>query len=354
MFLNKYSEYHSVKFTDSSGVDLGTYAVKDGVSNDTVFTADATTLVVKAEDSKLQADVNSAQTLVTALTDGTDKTDLQKRLTAVQALINATSSSIGTVTLRRSDNTSFTGGTKVETPVANTQIVSQLSTGIGTDIVPEVTQQFKNSDGSFDNVTVLKKNGEYLGTVIISGQNLPTKSIELGYNASTDENVYKFVPELSKYVKLTDGYNLNDSSITLTPAQYGTYLVTKSTLDTGFLLNQGWNTINNHEYKLEGTELVKGWISENGNWLYTDKILGVKATDWTLIDSKWYSLGSDGIMKTGWLKNNATWYYLNSDGSMKTGWHNDAGKWHYLNANGSMAVSTTIDGYYVDENGDLI
>ena len=48
------------------------------------------------------------------------------------------------------------------------------------------------------------------------------------------------------------------------------------------MLNQGWNTINNNEYKLEGTELVKDWISENGNWLYTDKILGVKATGWTI------------------------------------------------------------------------
>ncbi|WP_434509788.1 cell wall-binding repeat-containing protein [Desulfitobacterium sp. AusDCA] len=43
----------------------------------------ATTAVVKAEESKLQADVTAAQDLVTALPDGTDKTALQDRIDAI-------------------------------------------------------------------------------------------------------------------------------------------------------------------------------------------------------------------------------------------------------------------------------
>ncbi|MEK5209117.1 GA-like domain-containing protein, partial [Psychrobacillus sp. FSL H8-0510] len=47
----------------------------------------ATTAVLKAEGSKLQADVNSAKTLVNALPTGTDKTNLTNRLDTVQAEI---------------------------------------------------------------------------------------------------------------------------------------------------------------------------------------------------------------------------------------------------------------------------
>ncbi|MEA4901537.1 cell wall-binding repeat-containing protein [Desulfitobacterium sp.] len=44
----------------------------------------ATAAVVKAEESKLQADVTAAQDLVTALPDGADKTDLQARIDAIE------------------------------------------------------------------------------------------------------------------------------------------------------------------------------------------------------------------------------------------------------------------------------
>ncbi|WP_207729605.1 GA-like domain-containing protein [Clostridium cibarium] len=50
--------------------------------------ANATNAVAKAEVTKLQADVTSAQTLVTALIDGAPKTALQTRLTAVQLYID--------------------------------------------------------------------------------------------------------------------------------------------------------------------------------------------------------------------------------------------------------------------------
>jgi hypothetical protein len=53
---------------------------------------EATSLVVIAEGSNLQIDVDNAQVLVDALPDGSDKTDLQIRLDAVQNIIDAVSS----------------------------------------------------------------------------------------------------------------------------------------------------------------------------------------------------------------------------------------------------------------------
>jgi hypothetical protein len=50
--------------------------------------SDATAEVVKAEGSKLQADVTSAQSLVTGLPTGSDKTGLQNRINAVQKEID--------------------------------------------------------------------------------------------------------------------------------------------------------------------------------------------------------------------------------------------------------------------------
>ena len=44
---------------------------------------------MKAEGSKLQADVNAAQALVTALPDGTAKTALQGRLNAIVVVVPA-------------------------------------------------------------------------------------------------------------------------------------------------------------------------------------------------------------------------------------------------------------------------
>jgi putative cell wall-binding protein len=58
-------------------------AVQKAINYETAAAA-----VSKAEDSKLQADVDAAQVLVTALPAGTAKDDLQGRLAAVQAVID--------------------------------------------------------------------------------------------------------------------------------------------------------------------------------------------------------------------------------------------------------------------------
>ena len=59
-------------------------------------------------------------------------------------------------------------------------------------------------------------------------------------------------------------------------------------------------------------------------------------------------------MKTGWLKQGGTWYYLDGSGAMKTGWFKVDGKWYYAYSSGALAVSTTINGYKVNANGEWV
>lgn len=39
---------------------------------------------------------------------------------------------------------------------------------------------------------------------------------------------------------------------------------------------------------------------------------------------------------------------------MQTGWLQDGGTWYYLNSSGALAVSTTINGYTVNANGEWV
>ena len=57
-------------------------------------------------------------------------------------------------------------------------------------------------------------------------------------------------------------------------------------------------------------------------------------------------------MKTGWLKQGGIWYYLDNSGAMKTCWFQVDGKWYYAYSSGALAVSTTINGYTVNANGE--
>lgn len=78
---------------------------------------------------------------------------------------------------------------------------------------------------------------------------------------------------------------------------------------------------------------------------------GVNA-DWIQNDNGrlWYREGNSWA--TGWRYINGTWYYFYSDGYVRKGWLQDTdGKWYYLYNNGEMAKNTTIEGYYVDNNG---
>ncbi|MCI9584947.1 MAG: N-acetylmuramoyl-L-alanine amidase family protein, partial [Clostridium sp.] len=54
----------------------------------------------------------------------------------------------------------------------------------------------------------------------------------------------------------------------------------------------------------------------------------------------------------GWMKRDHATYYMNSNGERLEGWYEIDGSWYYFYpGTGVMAVSTNIDGFYVDEYG---
>ena len=107
-----------------------------------------------------------------------------------------------------------------------------------------------------------------------------------------------------------------------------------------------------------------GWLYDQSNWYYlakTEKINGEnyiggeRRAGWINDGSAWYYLRSSGAMATGWYQDGSTWYYLdNKNGDMTTGWFQVNGKWYYAYSSGALAVNTTVDGYYVNYNGEWV
>ena len=81
------------------------------------------------------------------------------------------------------------------------------------------------------------------------------------------------------------------------------------------------------------TTQKQGWVQENGKWFYYDQ---------------------SNNKQSGWVQVNGAWYYLAQSGSMKTGWYQVNTKWYYSYSSGALAVSTTVDGYTVNANGEWI
>ena len=156
-------------------------------------------------------------------------------------------------------------------------------------------------------------------------------------------------------VKLEPGWNLIDGK--------------KYYADANGKITTGWVKCENSWYYLRTEKecpetpgaMETGWFKQNNNWYYLDPARGGKmvASEWMLIDGKWYHFYGGGGMETGWTKQNGNWYHLNANGAMETGWiiMNDA--WYYLypagNSSGApegaMAVNTVINGYVVAPDG---
>jgi hypothetical protein len=80
----------------------------------------------------------------------------------------------------------------------------------------------------------------------------------------------------------------------------------------------------------EGT--ARGWVrNDSGGWQYIDTV---------------------GRARTGWLNAGDNKYWFDTNGIMVSGrWVQIEGKWYYFYENGRLAVSTTIDGHAVGEDG---
>ena len=125
--------------------------------------------------------------------------------------------------------------------------------------------------------------------------------------------------------------------------------------ETG-IMQTGWQYLGNKWYYLRSSgAMATGWYQDGSTWYYLDAENGDMKTGWASISGYWYYLRSSGAMATGWLQDGSTWYYLNaSNGDMKTGWFQVNGKWYYAYSSGALAVNTTVDGYYVNYNGEWV
>ena len=142
----------------------------------------------------------------------------------------------------------------------------------------------------------------------------------------------------------------------------------------GSMTTDGWAEVDGTWYNFaEDGKMNTGWVQDGETWYYL-KDWGGMATGWQQVDGKWYYLKDSGAMATGWVKTgdtwyllkdsgamatgwqqvNGKWYYLKASGAMATGWVEVNGKWYYLKADGSMATNTTINGYYVNSDGEWV
>ena len=156
-------------------------------------------------------------------------------------------------------------------------------------------------------------------------------------------------------VKLEPGWNFIDGK--------------KYYADANGKITTGWVKYENSWYYLQTEKecpetpgaMKTGWFKQNNNWYYLDPARGGKmvASEWMLIDERWYHFYGGGGMETGWTKQNGNWYHLNANGAMETGWIIMNDDWYYLypagNSSvapeGAMAVNTVINGYVVAPDG---
>lgn len=102
---------------------------------------------------------------------------------------------------------------------------------------------------------------------------------------------------------------------------------------------------------------VDEWVQNgDGRWWYRHADGSYTASDWELVDGKWYLFDADGWMLTGWQRKDGHWYLLGADGAMLTGWQRVDGKWYFLDDSGAMATGWRMVGdkwYFMDENGSM-
>ena len=105
-----------------------------------------------------------------------------------------------------------------------------------------------------------------------------------------------------------------------------------------------------------GKMLVQTWVKDGDSWYWVNS-QGTRLVDcWIPITNNWYYVGEDGRMLANtWFTEGNKTYYFTADGSAAKGWVEIDETWHYFDrTNGDMKRGTTIDGYYVDADGNYV
>lgn len=114
----------------------------------------------------------------------------------------------------------------------------------------------------------------------------------------------------------------------------------------------GWQEIDHCNYYFNEFGVMQtGWVTVNGVRYYCGAN-GVRQSGILTIDGVRYAIGSNGVLCTdGWFSWLDGRYYCSSDGVILTGWQSIGTADYYFYDNGKLAVSTEIDGYFIDANG---
>lgn len=140
-----------------------------------------------------------------------------------------------------------------------------------------------------------------------------------------------------------------------------TYVNNKFSIEKGFKYNVKRN--GNYKYTLplkkyrEKTKeaYVLGWNQNGTGWWYCYDYEDYKwyANTWEYIDNQWYYFNADGYaLASQWILWKNVWFYLDENCMMvHNKWLQINGKWYYFFDSGEMARNTTIDGYYLNDDG---
>lgn len=224
--------------------------------------------------------------------------------------------------------------TKEEAKAIMAKIITGINAVFGEGVIAEQTKEMIASNGNQIIITPIIKGENNIGAIITAEKSSDGTTIPIG-KALAGISVYKYVPLLDKYIKLSEGVVINSDTITLTTEANAVYVVTISEIPATETIKQGWTCVSNNWYMFNaaGNPQV-GWQKDSVGWVYLSEV--------------------NGIMQTGWLFNGGSWYYLKDNGYMAIGWIKDKETWYYCNPDGSMAANTAVDGYQLSSNGAWI
>ena len=149
--------------------------------------------------------------------------------------------------------------------------------------------------------------------------------------------------------------------------------------DVSAMKNAGWNKSGSYWYYKypDGTIKKNGWEKVNDKWYLFDaegRMLtgkqetksgvyylaaeGDMQTGWIKIDKEWYYFNPDktsategAMLREAWVNEAGTAYYLTKTGVMATGWVQIGENWYHFDESGCLSRNTTIDTFYVNEDG---
>lgn len=224
--------------------------------------------------------------------------------------------------------------TKEEAKAIEAKIITGISTILGEGAIAEQTKEVVASDGTKLYLTPIIKDGNNIG-VIITAEALSNGATIPINNYVAGAVVYKYIPLIDKYMKLSEGIVIDNDTITLPTEENALYIVTTTEIPATETITQGWAYVSNSWYMFnaDGNPQV-GWQKDSVGWVYLSE--------------------ANGVMQTGWIFNGGNWYYLKDNGYMASGWLKDKEIWYYFNGDGSMAANIIIDGYQLGANGACI